>query len=90
MNTIKMVQYVGTVDMQLADTINSYDCNGFCDKSYKSGLSVIVTYIFPEGNQVTWVLCINCAKAGVEDANKYGYNIGKYDNRIDDICIKNE
>jgi hypothetical protein len=81
---------IGTVDMQLVDTVNSYNCKGFCDKSYKRGPKVIVTYNFPHGDKDTRVLCVNCAKAGVEDANKYGYLIGNYDNRIDDVCIENK
>jgi hypothetical protein len=81
---------IGTVDMQLINGTKSYVCNGFCNKSYKPGPKVFVTYtIPPDSIKIERVLCINCAKAGFDDAPKYGYNIGKYDKKIDDIYIEN-
>lgn len=75
---------VGTVDMQLIDSTKPYNCKGYCNKSFKSGPKVFVTYNFPYGGKDERILCISCAKSGVEDANKYGYIIGNYDKQIDD------
>jgi len=85
-------QNVGTVDMQMVNTIKSFNCNGFCDRSFKPPTQrVFVTYNFPdEGGKVEKILCVDCAKAGVEDANKYGYIIRNYDKRIDEISVNIE
>ena len=79
---------VGTVDMQLVNT-NTFYCKGFCDRNFKQPAKrVLVTYNFPDNSgKVEKILCIDCAKAGVEDANKYGYVIGNYDKRIDENNI---
>ena len=80
---------VGTVDMKLVKTNKSFNCQGFCDRSFKPPTHrIIVTYNFPDNDgNVVKVLCIDCAKAGVKDANKYGYIIGNYDKQIDEISI---
>ena len=75
----------GTVDMQLIDSNKSFYCNGFCNRSFTSGPKVFVTYNFYDGNKNERILCISCAKAGVEDADKYGYVIGNYDKQIDAV-----
>ena len=89
MQHIVFKRNVGTVDMQMVNTTNTFNCKGFCDRSFKPPAKrVFVTYNFPDnGGKVEKILCIDCAKAGVEDANKYGYVIGNYDKRIDENNI---
>ena len=86
---IVLKRNVGTVDMQLVNTTKTFNCNGFCDRSFEPPAKrVFVTYNFPyNGGKVEKILCIDCAKACVEDANKYGYVIGNYDKRIDENNI---